>query len=178
MLLPGPEAMQLATYAGWRVAGVAGGLIGGLLFVIPGALVILALAALYTAYGGVPLAEALFLGIKATVIVIVAQALLRVSGKALKGPLAWGLAVGAFLGLFVLQLPFPLIVIGAGLIGYVAANAVEYAHTRPERPAWPKRAAPSRSGLRSGSCRWPRSGSSRPAGSWPRWAFSSPSSRS
>jgi chromate transporter len=62
--------------------------------VIPGALVILALAALYAAYGGVPLAEALFLGIKATVIVIVAQALLRVSGKALKGPLAWGLAAG------------------------------------------------------------------------------------
>jgi chromate transporter len=122
MLLPGPEAMQLATYAGWRVAGVTGGLIGGLLFVIPGALVILALAALYSAYGGVPLAEALFLGIKATVIVIVAQALLRVSGKALKGPLALGLALGAFLALFVLQLPFPLIVIGAGLIGYLAAT--------------------------------------------------------
>jgi chromate transporter len=122
MLLPGPEAMQLATYAGWRVAGVTGGLIGGLLFVIPGALVILPLAALYSAYGGVPLAEALFLGIKATVIVIVAQALLRVSGKALKGPLALGLALGAFLALFVLQLPFPLIVIGAGLIGYLAAT--------------------------------------------------------
>jgi chromate transporter len=134
MLLPGPEAMQLATYAGWRVAGVAGGLIGGLLFVIPGALVILALAALYTVYGGVPLAEALFLGIKATVIVIVAQALLRVSGKALKGPLAWGLAVGAFLGLFVLQLPFPLIVIGAGLIGYVAANPTSTPTPAPSVP--------------------------------------------
>jgi chromate transporter len=134
MLLPGPEAMQLATYAGWRVAGVAGGLIGGLLFVIPGALVILALAALYTVYGGVPLAESLFLGIKATVIVIVAQALLRVSGKALKGPLAWGLAVGAFLGLFVLQLPFPLIVIGAGLIGYVAANPTSTPTPAPSVP--------------------------------------------
>jgi chromate transporter len=134
MLLPGPEAMQLATYAGWRVAGVAGGLIGGLLFVIPGALVILALAALYTVYGGVPLTESLFLGIKATVIVIVAQALLRVSGKALKGPLAWGLAVGAFLGLFVLQLPFPLIVIGAGLIGYVAANPTSTPTPAPSVP--------------------------------------------
>jgi chromate transporter len=122
MLLPGPEAMQLATYAGWRVAGVAGGLIGGLLFVIPGALVILALAMLYAAYGGVPLVEALFLGIKATVIVIVAQALLRVSAKALSGGLAWGLAIGAFGALFVLQLPFPLVVIGAGLIGYAAAG--------------------------------------------------------
>jgi chromate transporter len=134
MLLPGPEAMQLATYAGWRVAGVTGGLIGGLLFVIPGALVILALAALYSAYGGVPLAEALFLGIKATVIVIVAQALLRVSGKALKGPLAWGLALGAFLALFVLQLPFPLIVIGAGLIGASRRHAGRCAHARPGVP--------------------------------------------
>jgi hypothetical protein len=123
--------MQLATYAGWRVAGVAGGLIGGLLFVIPGAVVILALAALYSAYGGVPLAEALFLGIKATVIVIVAQALLRVSKKALKGPLAWGLATAAFLALFVLQLPFPLVVIGAGLIGYAAAATTSDAPLTP-----------------------------------------------
>lgn len=122
MLLPGPEAMQLATYAGWRMAGVVGGLIGGLLFVIPGALVILALAALYAVYGGVALAEALFLGIKATVIVIVAQALLKVSKKALSGTLAWGLAITAFLALFVFQLPFPLVVIGAGLIGAVAAT--------------------------------------------------------
>jgi chromate transporter len=122
MLLPGPEAMQLATYAGWRVGGVRGGLIGGLLFVIPGALVILALAALYAAYGGVPLAEALFLGIKAAVIVIVAQALIRVSRKALTRPLAWALAVAAFLGLFMLQLPFPLIVLGAALIGALSAR--------------------------------------------------------
>jgi chromate transporter len=122
MLLPGPEAMQLATYAGWRVAGVPGGLIGGLLFVIPGAVVIMALAALYAVYGSVPLAQALFLGVKAAVIAIVAQALLRVSRKALTGALAWGLAVAAFLGLFVLQLPFPLIVVGAGLIGALAAR--------------------------------------------------------
>ncbi|MCU4652597.1 chromate efflux transporter [Roseibacterium sp. SDUM158016] len=121
MLLPGPEAMQLATYAGWRVAGVKGGLIGGLLFVIPGALVILALASLYAAYGSVPLAQALFLGIKATVIVIVAQALLRVSRRALNRPLAWALAAGAFLGLFVFGLPFPLIVLAAALVGAVAA---------------------------------------------------------
>ncbi|MEN0079774.1 MAG: chromate efflux transporter [Pseudomonadota bacterium] len=121
MLLPGPEAMQLATYAGWRMAGVAGGLIGGLLFVIPGAVVILGLAALYAAYGNVPLAEALFLGIKATVIIIVAQALIRVSGKALTSALAYTLAIAAFLGLFVLQLPYPVIVIGAGIIGALAA---------------------------------------------------------
>jgi chromate transporter len=134
MLLPGPEAMQLATYAGWRVAGVAGGLIGGLLFVVPGAVVILALAALYAVYGGVPLAEALFLGIKATVIVIVAQALLKVSARALSGPLAWTLAVAAFLGLFVLQLPFPLIVIGAALIGAVAATGPASVAPAPRVP--------------------------------------------
>jgi chromate transporter len=122
MLLPGPEAMQLATYAGWRVGGVRAGLIAGLLFVIPGAVLILGLATLYAVYGSVPLAQALFLGIKATVIVIVAQALLRVSGKALTGALAWGLAGAAFVGLFVLQLPFPLIVIGAGVIGALAAR--------------------------------------------------------
>jgi chromate transporter len=122
MLLPGPEAMQLATYAGWRVAGVRGGLIGGLLFVVPGALVILALAALYAAYGDVPLAEALFLGIKAAVIVIVAQALVRVSRKALTGGLAWALAVGAFLGLFVFQLPFPLVVLSAAAVGAFTAT--------------------------------------------------------
>lgn len=124
MLLPGPEAMQLATYAGWRVGGVKGGLIGGLLFVIPGALVILGLAALYAAFGGVPLAEALFLGIKAAVIVIVAQALLRVSRKALTGPLAWALAAGAFAGLFVFQFPFPLIILAAALIGALTATGV------------------------------------------------------
>jgi len=124
MLLPGPEAMQLATYAGWRIAGVRGGLIAGLLFVIPGALVILALASIYAAYGGVPLVQALFLGIKAAVIVIVVQALVKVSKKALTGALPYGLAAAAFLGLYALQVPFPLIVLGAGLIGALfMANA-------------------------------------------------------
>ncbi|AHM04419.1 Chromate transport protein ChrA [Roseibacterium elongatum DSM 19469] len=122
MLLPGPEAMQLATYAGWRLQGPLGGLIAGLLFVIPGAVVIFALAALYAAYGDIPVAEALFLGIKAAVIVIVAQALWRVSKKALHAPLAWGLAIAAFLGLSAFALPFPVIVLGAGLIGALSAR--------------------------------------------------------
>ncbi|MBY6201099.1 chromate efflux transporter [Maritalea mobilis] len=123
MLLPGPEAMQLATYAGWRLHGTLGGLIAGLFFVVPGALVILGLAALYATYGDIPLAEALFLGIKAAVIVIVAQALWRVSKKALSGTRAWALAITAFLGLFVFALPFPLIVLGAGLIGAMTARS-------------------------------------------------------
>ncbi|MDG3040572.1 chromate efflux transporter [Roseicyclus marinus] len=119
MLLPGPEAMQLATYAGWKRAGMPGGLIAGLLFVIPGALVILALASLYAAYGGVPLVQALFLGIKAAVIVIVVQALVKVSKRALTGLLPYAIAAAAFLGIYAVQLPFPLIVLGAGGLGAV-----------------------------------------------------------
>jgi len=117
MLLPGPEAMQLATYAGWRMGGTRGGLIAGGLFVLPGALVILALASLYAAFGQVPLVAALFLGIKATVIIVVIEALIRVAAKALRSRLAYGLAGAAFLGLYVFDLPFPLIIAAAALIG-------------------------------------------------------------
>ncbi len=117
MLLPGPEAMQLATYAGWRLHGTLGGLIAGLLFVIPGAFVVLALASIYAYFGEVPLVNALFLGIKATVLVIVIEALLRVSKKALNGAVYWGIALLSFIGIFFLALPYPLIVLLAGLIG-------------------------------------------------------------
>ncbi|WP_189799391.1 chromate efflux transporter [Tateyamaria sp. syn59] len=117
MLLPGPEAMQLATYAGWRLRGVAGGLLAGLLFVMPGALVILALALAYVQFGDVPLVQAAFLGVKAAVIVVVLQALLRLGQKALTGPTAWALAGAAFVALFVVGLPFPLVVLAAGLFG-------------------------------------------------------------
>ncbi len=119
MLLPGPEAMQLATYAGWRLRGTPGGLLAGLLFVLPGAAVILVLASLYAAYGSVPLVEALFLGIKATVIVIVLQALMKVSKKALKGPVPLVLAVAAFIAIFAFQVPFPLIIVAAGALGAI-----------------------------------------------------------
>lgn len=117
MLLPGPEAMQLATYAGWRLQGVFGGLIAGLLFVLPGAAVILALALLYAWLGDVPIIQALFLGVKAAVVVIVIEALLKVSKRALKAPLALALALGSFLAIFVFGLPFPLIVVIAGALG-------------------------------------------------------------
>jgi len=117
MLLPGPEAMQLATYAGWRMHGVAGGLLAGLLFVLPGALVILVLALLYALYGNLPLAGALFLGVKAAVIVIVIEALLRVGKRALHLPEHWAIAALAFVGIFFLALPFPLIIAAAALFG-------------------------------------------------------------
>ncbi len=117
MLLPGPEAMQLATYAGWRINGTIGGLIAGLLFVIPGAIVILALATIYAFFGTVPIVEALFLGVKATVVVIVIEALLRVSKKALNRTDHWVIAGLAFVGIFFFNIPYPLIVLIAALYG-------------------------------------------------------------
>lgn len=129
MLLPGPEAMQLATYAGWRLHGLRGGLAAGLLFVLPGALIVLALAWLYLAYGAVPLMQALFLGIKAAVLVIVAQALAKVAGLALKRPAHWVIAGLGFAGIFLLGLPFPLIVLFAGLYGFWSDDSPP--HTGP-----------------------------------------------
>ncbi|MEL6646751.1 MAG: chromate efflux transporter [Pseudomonadota bacterium] len=122
MLLPGPEAMQLATYAGWRLQGVLGGLIAGLLFVLPGAAVIFALAFGYALFGDLPLVHAVFAGIQATVVVIVLQALWKLSNKALKTRASWILATLAFIALFFLGVPFPLIVLGAGLYGYVSQS--------------------------------------------------------
>lgn len=123
MLLPGPEAMQLATYAGWRMRGTLGGILAGLLFVVPGAIVMLALASLYAAIGTVPLIEAVFLGIKATVIIIVLQALLKVSKKALKGAIATAMAVAAFVAIFVFEVPFPFIIAAAAAVGAFAMKA-------------------------------------------------------
>jgi chromate transporter len=117
MLLPGPEAMQLATYAGWRIHGLIGGLMGGLLFVLPGAVVMLALAAIYAVYGDVPLVTTLFLGIKAAVLIVVVEALLRVSRRALKGRIYWLIAGMAFIGIFFFAIPYPLIVFLAAIWG-------------------------------------------------------------
>lgn len=122
MLLPGPEAMQLATYAGWRLKGVSGGLIAGLLFVLPGAAFMLALALLYASFGATGWAEALFLGVKAAVVVIVIEALLKVSKRALKGRDHWLIAALAFAGIFVLNLPFPLLIALAALWGFATAK--------------------------------------------------------
>jgi len=119
MLLPGPEAMQLATYAGWRLHGVKGGLAAGLMFVLPGALVILGLALFYAHLGNVPEVEAIFLGVKAAVVAIVVEALLRVARRALKGRLDWLIAAGAFLGIYMMSVPFPAIVLAAAVIGFM-----------------------------------------------------------
>ena len=137
MLLPGPEAMQLATYAGWRLRGVAGGLIAGLLFVLPGAAVIAVLVLLYAVHGDLPLVRAGFTGIKAAVIVIVLQALLKIARKALTRGSAWGLAGAAFLAIFAFNLPFPLIIAAAALWGAASAapREVPTIHAPPAGPA-------------------------------------------
>ena len=131
MLLPGPEATQIATYAGWRLHGVRGGLIAGLLFVLPGAAVMLALALGYALWGKLPLVEAAFTGIKAAVVIIVIEALLRISRKALKGAGHWALAGLAFVAIFFFALPFPLIILAAGLFGLVTGRDHAPAIARP-----------------------------------------------
>ena len=119
-LLPGPEAQQLATYLGWLMHGARGGLAAGLLFVVPGALVMLVLSIIYATLGTVPVVVALFFGLKAAVLVLVVEALLRIGRRALKGAVAWALAAVAFMALFVFAVPFPVVVLAAGIVGYLA----------------------------------------------------------
>ncbi|MGH1539957.1 MAG: chromate efflux transporter [Arenicella sp.] len=122
MLLPGPEAMQLATYAGWKLHGKIGGFIAGLLFVLPGALVILALAMIYALLGDVPLIQALFLGVKAAVLIIVIESLLRIAKRALRSIDLKVLSVLAFIGIFFINIPYPLIVLFAAMYGFTKAG--------------------------------------------------------
>jgi chromate transporter len=118
MLLPGPEAQKLATYVGWLLHGVRGGLAAGILFVLPGALVMLAVSLLYVLGQGIPVVEGALFGIKAAVLVIVVEALLRIGRRGLKTRMLVGIAAAAFVGIFFLDLPFPLIVAAAGAAGF------------------------------------------------------------
>jgi chromate transporter len=122
MLLPGPEAQKLATYVGWLLHGVRGGLAAGILFVLPGALVMLAVSLLYVLGRGVPVVEGALFGIKAAVLVIVVEALIRIGRRSLKTRLLVGLAGLAFVGIFFLDLPFPLIVAAAAATGYAVTR--------------------------------------------------------
>ncbi|TPL75715.1 chromate efflux transporter [Mesorhizobium sp. B2-3-15] len=119
MLLPGPEAQQLAIYIGWLLHRTIGGLVAGVLFVVPGALVMLTLSILYVLYGDVPLVAALFFGVKAAVLAVVVEAVIRIGRRALKNRLMVAIALCAFLGIYVLAIPFPLIVLIAGSVGWV-----------------------------------------------------------
>ncbi len=125
MMLPGPEAMQLATYGGWRLRGLAGGLVAGALFVGPGAAVMLALALGYALYGTVPAVESAFLGIKAAVLAIVLAALWKVARRALARAQHWAIAILAFVALFLLAVPYPLVVLAAALWGAALGGAAE-----------------------------------------------------
>ncbi|MDP2379069.1 MAG: chromate transporter, partial [Pseudohongiella sp.] len=129
MLLPGPEAQQLATYIGWLLHGVKGGLVAGLLFILPGAFAILALTWVYVLLGDLSVVEGLFFGLKAAVLAIVVQALLRIAARTLTGRLKPVVALLAFLALFVAGLPFPVVVLGAGMLGWMAARLFDDAYS-------------------------------------------------
>jgi chromate transporter len=122
MLLPGPEAQQLAIYLGWLLHGTAGGLAAGVLFVLPGFFSILLLSVLYALYQEVALVQALFFGLKAAVLAVVVEAVFRIGRRALKNRAMLVLAALAFAGIFFLEVPFPLIVLGAGLVGLLGGR--------------------------------------------------------
>jgi chromate transporter len=118
MLLPGPEAQQLATYVGWLMHRTRGGIVAGGLFIVPGIVSILALSYIYAGWGRVPVIQALFFGLKAAVLAIVLEAVVRIGRRALKNQVMIALAAAAFIGIFFFSVPFPLIVFGAALIGF------------------------------------------------------------
>ncbi|MBB3966399.1 chromate efflux transporter [Rhizobium metallidurans] len=118
MLLPGPEAQQLATYIGWLMHGVRGGILAGLLFILPGFVVMLGLSALYAVFQETAWLPALFFGLKAAVLAVVVEALLRLARRALKTRVHYYIAIASFLALFMLNAPFPIVVILAGLTGF------------------------------------------------------------
>ena len=123
MLLPGPEAQQLATYIGWLLHRTAGGIMAGGLFILPGIVAIMGLSYIYAAYGNVGFVEAVFFGLKAAVLAIVVQAVVRVGKRALRNRVMIGLAALAFVGIFFFNVPFPVIIIAAGVIGYAGARS-------------------------------------------------------
>ncbi|SDD94864.1 chromate efflux transporter [Aquimonas voraii] len=122
MLLPGPEAQQLATYVGWLLHGVRGGLLAGLLFILPGALAILALSFVYVLLGEVAVVDGLFFGLKAAVLALVLQALIRLAQRTLRAALPIAMAVAAFIALVVFDAPFPFVVLAAGALGMLSAG--------------------------------------------------------
>ncbi len=119
MLLPGPEAQQLTVYVGWLLHGVRGGLVAGVLFVLPGALVIMVLSALYAGYGELAIVQAIFFGIKAAVLAVVIGAVRKLGSKVLKNGAMISIAICSFIAIFFLDLPFPLIVVAAAATGYI-----------------------------------------------------------
>src|SRR5437588_3957971 len=122
MLLPGPEAQQLAIYIGWLLHKTRGGIVAGALFVIPSIFILWALSYIYVAYGHVPSIAAIFYGLKPAVLAIVAAAVIRIGSKALKNAVMWAIAMAAFVAIYFFRVPFPLIIIGAGIIGLIGGK--------------------------------------------------------
>ncbi len=145
MLLPGPEAMQLATYSGWLLRGVSGGILAGSLFVLPGVAVLLALSLIYVNYANMPPVASVFFGLKAAVLAIVLHALWKVASRALRGPVTALIALIAFAALFVFAVPFPAVVLCALLAGYFLPRhfAQGEGQIEPSGMDWPFRHVPS-----------------------------------
>jgi chromate transporter len=122
MLLPGPEAQQLAIYNGWRLHGTWGGVVAGAFFVVPSIFILLVLSYIYAAYGSVPAIAGILDGLKAVVLAIVVEAVFKVGKKALKGWQPWAIAAAAFVAIYFLHIPFPLVVVAAALIGFLTAK--------------------------------------------------------
>jgi chromate transporter len=122
MVLPGPEAQQLATYIGWLMHRVRGGVVAGALFVLPSLLILIALSWVYVAFGEVPAVAGLLYGVKPAVTAIVIHAAHRIGSRALKAPILWLVAVAAFAGIFILHIPYPVIIGAAALVGYVGGR--------------------------------------------------------
>ncbi|WP_018233455.1 chromate efflux transporter [Thioalkalivibrio thiocyanodenitrificans] len=122
MVLPGPEAQQLATYIGWLMHGTLGGIIAGTLFVLPSLFILIGLTWIYLAFGDVPVIQAILYGIKPAVTAIVVHAAWRIGSRALKNGALWAMAAAAFVAIFALNIPFPYIVIGAGIIGWIGGR--------------------------------------------------------
>jgi chromate transporter len=123
MLLPGPEAQQLAIYIGWLMHRTAGGIVAGTLFVLPGFISIMILSVLYALFGSIGPVSALFFGLKSAVLVVVLQAVLRIGGRALTNRVLITVAAASFVGIFALHIPFPIIILTAGLVGFVGHRA-------------------------------------------------------
>lgn len=136
MMLPGPEAQQLATWLGWRLGGIWGGLMAGLAFIVPGAALMILLAWIAAAHGEVPLVAALFAGVQPVVIALVLAAMQKIAKRALGGPLHWALAVAAFVAIYFLSVPFPVVVAAAALAGLVLPSAVDTAPAEAGPSVW------------------------------------------
>src|SRR5437868_8596975 len=122
MLLPGPEAQQLATYIGWLLHGVRGGIVAGGLFVLPSLAILVALSWIYARFGQVPAVAAVLYGVKPAVVAIVLAAAWRIGTRALHHPILWAIALAAFVALFAADVPFPLVILGAALIGWIGGR--------------------------------------------------------